>query len=153
MYLEKPLSAGTDDSYDLVCLKNDEALRLIILYVERDLVHHTMGINILKYIWDSFHTLFGAVNTTQVSRLETELPNLKMVGFATIDEYIARFKNLKVNILASSGKFKTDTEYISTILNNLSSAFKDFAIIYYSITLFIPTPTFPTLDNVFFDLI
>jgi hypothetical protein len=41
MYLEKPLLAVTDDNDDLVTLNKDEALGLINLYVELDLVHHT----------------------------------------------------------------------------------------------------------------
>jgi hypothetical protein len=93
------------------------------------------------------------VNTTQVNRLETELSNLKVVDFTIIDEYISNFKNLKVDILTSSGKGKIDIEYINIVLNNLSSTFKKESIIYHSIPLFIPTPTLPTLDNVFFNLI
>jgi hypothetical protein len=48
MYLEKLLSIGTNDNYDLSCLKNDEALGLIILYVEPNLVHHTTKNNSAK---------------------------------------------------------------------------------------------------------
>jgi hypothetical protein len=69
--------------------------------VEPDLVHRTNNKS-AKQVWDAFHTLFGAVNTTQINRLETELSNLKMEDFATVEEYISRFKNLKENILQAA---------------------------------------------------
>jgi hypothetical protein len=45
-----------DDSYDLICLKKDEALGLRTLYMEPDLSHHTNS-KTAKKVWDSFHTL------------------------------------------------------------------------------------------------
>jgi hypothetical protein len=54
----------------------------------------------------SFHSVFGAENSSQVHRLETKLSNLQMADFATIEEYIARFKNLKADILTSRGNVK-----------------------------------------------
>jgi hypothetical protein len=90
----------------ILCLKKDEAFGLITLYIELDLVHHTIGKKSAKQIWDSFHTLFGTMNTIEVNGLEIELSNLKMVDFAIVEEYISRFKNLKVDILISSGKGK-----------------------------------------------
>jgi hypothetical protein len=107
MYLGKPLPVAIDGSYDLVCLKKDEALVLITLYMEPNLVHHTNNKS-AKQVWDSFHTLFGAVNTNQINRLETGLSNLKMADFATI-ENIYRFKNLKTNIFTSGGNSKTES--------------------------------------------
>jgi len=40
MYLARPFFAKDDDNYDL-CLKKDEALGLITIYVNLDLNHHT----------------------------------------------------------------------------------------------------------------
>jgi hypothetical protein len=71
MYLEKPLPALDNDHYDLVCMKKDEALGLITLYVEPDFVHNTENNRSAKQIWHTFHNLFSAMNTTQVNRLET----------------------------------------------------------------------------------
>jgi hypothetical protein len=85
-------------------LKKDEGLGLISLYVELDLVHHTEINKSAKQIWDTFHNLLDVVNTSQVNQPETELSNLKMVDFVSVKEYIARFKNLKANIITSSGK-------------------------------------------------
>ena len=67
MYLTNPLSVEDDDSYDLVCLKEEEALGLITLYVKPSLIHHNKDDKSEKEIWDTFKTLFGAVNTTQVN--------------------------------------------------------------------------------------
>jgi hypothetical protein len=39
------------------------------------------------------------MDTTQISRLETNLSNLRMDGFENIDVYIGRFKNMKDDIL------------------------------------------------------
>jgi hypothetical protein len=41
MYLARLLPVEDDDNYDLICLKKDEALGLITLYVKPDLIHHT----------------------------------------------------------------------------------------------------------------
>jgi hypothetical protein len=43
-------------AYDLVCLKKDESLGLITLYVEPDLAHQT-NIKTTRQVWDSLHTL------------------------------------------------------------------------------------------------
>lgn len=59
---------------------------------------HTKNKESAKQIWDTFHTLFGKVNTTQVSGLENKLSNLKMANIASIEEYMARFKNLQIGI-------------------------------------------------------
>lgn len=66
---------------------------------------------------------------------ETPSSNLKMDDFDTIEEYIARLKNLKSDIITSSGKEKSDSKYVSIHLNNLSLAFKYFSIIFFSIPL------------------
>jgi hypothetical protein len=76
-----------------------------------------------------------------------------MANFASIKEYIARFKNLKADIITSGGKEKSDSEYVSIVLNNLSPAFKNFAIIFYNIPLFIKAPVSPSLEDVFSNLI
>lgn len=65
--------------------------------MELDLAHRT-NYKSAKHVWDAFHTLFGAVNTTQINRLETKLSNVKMEDIATMEEYISRLKNLKENI-------------------------------------------------------
>jgi len=75
----KPLSTPNEYHYDLVCLKKDEPLGLITLYVELDLVHHTNNNISANQIWGTFQTLFGVVNTIQVNQLEIELSNFKMV--------------------------------------------------------------------------
>jgi hypothetical protein len=118
--LGRLLPVEDDDSYDLVCLKKDKALRLITLYVEPDLIHHTKDNKGAKEIWDTFKTLFGTMNTTQVNQLEIELSNLKMGDFNMVEEYIARFKNLKADIIQAGGKGKSNSELVSIVLNNLS---------------------------------
>jgi nucleoside-specific outer membrane channel protein Tsx len=40
--------------------EEDEALGLITLYMEPDLVHHTNNKS-AKQVWDAFHTLFGTI--------------------------------------------------------------------------------------------
>jgi hypothetical protein len=107
----------------------------------------------VKEIWDTFKTLFGTMNTTQINRLETELSNLKMGDFDNIEEYIVRFKNLKVDIITSGGKVKSNSKYVSIVLNNLSPVFKSFAIIFYSIPLFMKNYKTPSLEEVFSNLI
>jgi hypothetical protein len=104
------LPAPDDDSYDLVCLKKDEAIGLITLYVKLDLVHHIMNNKTAKQILDTSHNLFDAVNTTQVNQLDTELSNLKIDDFTSIEEYIASSKNLKADIITSNYKEKSDSK-------------------------------------------
>jgi DUF438 domain-containing protein len=67
--------------------------------VEPDLLHKTKNNKSARQIWDTFHNLFSTMNTTQVNQLETKLSNLKMVDFRGVKEYIARFKNLKSDII------------------------------------------------------
>jgi hypothetical protein len=93
------------------------------------------------------------VNTTQVNQLETELSNLKMGDFDMVEEYIARFKNLKVDIIQAGGKGKSDPKLVSIVLNNLSPTFKSFALIFYNIPLFVKDLVTPTLEEVFSNLI
>jgi hypothetical protein len=73
------------------------------------------------------------VNTTPINILETELSNLKMGDFESVEKYIVRFKTPKVDIITSRGRTKTNSEYVSIVLNNLSSIFKSFSTIFYSI--------------------
>lgn len=106
MYLEKPFPAEDDDYYDLVCFQEDEALGLITLYVEPHIIHQTKDNKSAKQIWNAFHNLFGTVNTIQINILETELSNLKIADFASVDKYIAMFMNLNTDILTSGGQGK-----------------------------------------------
>jgi hypothetical protein len=137
----------------IVSLKKDKALGLITLYVELDLIHDTKDNKGAKKIWDTFKTLFGTVNTTQVKQLETELSNLKMDDFDMVEEYIAKFKNLKVDIIQAKGKGRLDLELVSIVLNNLSPTFNYFFLIFYNITLFVKDPVTPTLEEIFSNLI
>jgi hypothetical protein len=76
-----------------------------------------------------------------------------MVDFAIVEDYISRFKNLKVDILTSGGKGKVNPKYISVVLDNHFLAFKKFSIIFYSIPFFNPNLTSPTLEDIFCNLI
>jgi hypothetical protein len=105
MYLEKPLPATTKNNYDLICVKNDEALGLITLYMEADLVHHTGNKSAKQVLGFLPHPIW---HSTQIIKLEIELSNLKIADFAIVEEYISRFKNLKVNILTSCGKGRNE---------------------------------------------
>jgi hypothetical protein len=73
--------------------------------VELDLIHHTKDSKSAKKIWDTFKTLFGTMNTTQVNRLEIEISNLKVGDFDSVEEYIARFKTLKDDIITLGGVY------------------------------------------------
>jgi len=64
MYLARLLPVEDDDSYDLVCLKEEEALGLITLYIEPALIHDTKDNKGAKEVWDTFKILFGMVNTS-----------------------------------------------------------------------------------------
>jgi len=63
-----------------------------------------------KQILDTSHNLFDAVNTTQVNQLDTELSNLKIDDFTSIEEYIASSKNIKADIITSNCKEKSDSK-------------------------------------------
>jgi hypothetical protein len=93
------------------------------------------------------------MNTTQRNPLETKLSNLKMSDFNTTKEYIARFKSLKADIIQGEGKGKSDSKHVCIVLNNLSPAFKSFALIFYNIPLFVKDNVTPTLEEVFSNLI
>jgi hypothetical protein len=128
----------------------DNALWVITIYVKYDLIHHTKDNKSAKELWDTFKTLFGMVNTTQVNQPDTELSNLKMGDFNTIEEYNARFKNLKDDII-QGGKGKTDPELASIALNNLSNIqiFRSFG---HSISLLVKDPVTHNLEKVFINL-
>lgn len=64
-----------------------------------------------------------------------------------------RSRNLKVDILTSTGKTRSDSKYVSIILNNHFPAFKNFAIIFYSIPLLIKAPICLSLEDVVSGLI
>ena len=63
--MEKSLVVAIADNCELICLKKDEDLGLITLFVEVYLVHHIIGNKSAMLIWDNFHTIFGAMNITQ----------------------------------------------------------------------------------------
>ena len=69
-----------------------------------------------------------------------------MADFVTFEEYIAKFKNLEVSIVTSSGQGKKNSDHISIVFNNLYPAFINFAIIFYSIPLFHKAP--PSLRKI-----
>jgi hypothetical protein len=60
-------SIANNDSYDLVCLKKDEAHGRITSYTEPKLIHHNKDNKGAKKIWDAFKNFFGTVNTTQAN--------------------------------------------------------------------------------------
>jgi hypothetical protein len=64
-----------------------------------------------------------------------------MNNFNIVDDCIARFKILKSNIIIVGGKTKSDPEYVSIVLNNLSPTFKTFSIISYNIPFFVKGAT------------
>jgi hypothetical protein len=70
-----------------------------------------------------------------------------MADFASIKEYIARLKNLKVDICTFGGQKKLDSEYVSIVLINLSK-FKNFAMVFKTF-LFMKALVSPSLQDVF----
>jgi hypothetical protein len=82
-----------------MCVKKDESLKIITIKIYPNLIDHTKDNKSVKEIWDTFKNPFGTMDTTQISRLETNLSNLRMDGFENIDVYIGRFKNMKDDIL------------------------------------------------------
>jgi hypothetical protein len=87
MFLEKHLPHTIDDNKNLMCIKKDEALEKITLYIKPNLIHHTKDDRTTKEICNNFYKLFWIVNSTKVNRLETELTNIKMGDFDNIQEY------------------------------------------------------------------
>jgi hypothetical protein len=95
--LTKPLPL-VDDNYDLVCLKKDEALGLIALYVEPDLIYHMKDNKSAKEIWDTFKKLFGIVNTTLVNKVESGFLILRWVTLTMLKSIL---QVLRTSMLAS----------------------------------------------------
>lgn len=60
--------------------------------------------------------------------------------------------NLKTDIILSGGTEKSDSEYVSIVLNNLS-CIKNFDIIFYNILLSIKAAISPPLEDIFSNLI
>ena len=92
-----PLTTAT-----IPCLKKDEALWLIILYVELDLIHHTRNSKRTKEIWVKFHKILGIVNTTQVNRLETEISKFQTSKWVPSTAMMSILKGSKMCRLISS---------------------------------------------------
>lgn len=64
-----------------------------------------------------------------------------------------KVQDLKADTITFDDNAKTISKYVSIILNNFSLAFKSFAIIFYSIPLFIKGYITPSLEDFFGNLI
>jgi len=80
--------------------RNDLARGLIGLSISPDLQFHLQGIHALDDAWQKLNTVFGIKNEIRTHQLENELLTLDPNTFPCMEDFITKFKTLRV-LLAS----------------------------------------------------
>jgi hypothetical protein len=99
--------------------------------ISPDLRFHLQQIDKLDEYWEKIESVFGKKNIIQAQQLENQVLTLSPSDFSYIEEYLYKFKTLR--ILCEECKTKMDEECcIYLILSNLGSAYSMFVSTFYA---------------------
>ena len=76
--------------------KNDQARGLIGMSISPDLRFHLDGLDSPVEAWEKLHKVFGLKNEIRAYHLENELLTLDPSNFPSIEDYLSKFKTLKL---------------------------------------------------------
>jgi hypothetical protein len=111
--------------------KNDEAHGLIKMSISSDLQFHLQGIDEPDEAWKKLETVFGKHNEIQAHQLENQLISLNPSDFSCIEDYLSKFKTLRL-LLEDCKIEKKDDQCIYVILAKLGSAYFVFVSTFHS---------------------
>ena len=111
--------------------RNDSARGLIGLSVSPDLQFHLQGIDAPDDAWKKLNTVFGTKNEIRAHQLENELLTLDPNNFSCMEDFLTKFKTLRV-LLESCKVKKDDDGLIYAILAKLGPAYSVFVSTFHS---------------------
>ena len=76
----------------------DEALGLIYLSLSPELLFHLEGIDTPHEAWDQLDFFFGKTDDIRGHQLENEIISLDPNNFDTIQDFISKFKSLRLQV-------------------------------------------------------
>jgi hypothetical protein len=127
--------------------RNDEARRLIEMYISLDLRFHLQSIDKPKEAWEKIEFVFSKHNIIRAQHLENQVLTLSPSDFYCIEDYLSKFKMLRT--LCEEFKIKIDEDrFIYLILSKLGSAYFVFVSTFYAIQEVVGAAyQKPTLEN------
>ena len=111
--------------------KNDSARGLIGMSVSRDLQFHLQGIDAPDAAWNKLETVFGKHNEIRAHQLENQLISLDPNDFSCIEDFLSKFKTLRV-LLAECNIKKEDDQLLYAILAKLGNPYSVFVSTFHS---------------------
>ena len=109
----------------------DEARGLIEMSISTDLWFHISGSDEPDKAWEKLEFVFGKNNEIRGHQLENELISLNQNDFSCIQDYLSKYKTLR--LLCEEWKIKKeDKQCIYHILSKLGPAYSIFVSTFYS---------------------
>jgi hypothetical protein len=102
--------------------KNDQAHGLIGMSISPDLRFHLDGLDFPIKAWDKLNIVFSIKNEIQSFQLENELLTLDPSNFRSIEDYLSKFKTLKL-LLEGCKVTKEEEPLIYGILAKLTPTY------------------------------
>ena len=105
--------------------RSDEALILIGMSVSTNFLFHISGIDEPDKAWENLESMFGKHNEIRGHQLENELIYLNPSDFSCIQDYLSKYKTLR--LLCEECKIKKEEKQcIYHILSKLGPAYSIF---------------------------
>ena len=131
MTLGTKTAPNDDETQDKWENKNDQAHGLIGMSISPDLRFHLDGENSPIKAWEKLNKIFGIKNEIQTFQLENELLNLDPSNFLSIEDYLSKFKTLKL-LLKGCNVSKEEDSLIYGILAKLPPTYSIFVSTFHS---------------------
>jgi hypothetical protein len=111
--------------------RSDEAHGLIRMTIYPDLRFHPKEIDDPDEAWEKIESVFGKHNIIRAQQLENQVLNLSSSDFSCIEDYLSKFKTLR--ILCAESEIKMEEERcIYLIISKLGSAYFVFVSTFYA---------------------
>jgi hypothetical protein len=111
--------------------KNDQARSLIGMSISLDLIFHLDGEDSPVKAWEKLNNFFGIKNEIQAFQPKNELLTLDPSNFSSIEDYLFKFKTLKL-LLEGCNVSKEEDPLIYGILSKLPPAYSIFVSTFHS---------------------
>jgi hypothetical protein len=111
--------------------KNDQARGLIEMFISPDLRFHLDGVDSPVKAWEKLNKNFGIKNEIRAFQLENELLTLDPSTFPFIEDYLSKFKTLRL-LLEGCNVSKEEDPLIYGILTKLPPAYSVFVSTFHS---------------------
>ena len=121
-----------DEKQDKWENKNDQDCGLMGMSIFPDLRFHLEGEDSPIKAWEKLNSVFGIKNEIQTFQLENELLTLDPSNFPSIEDYLSKFKTLKL-LLEACKVTKEEEPLIYGILAKLPLAYSVFVSTFHSI--------------------